>query len=579
MPRLGGLAVMGAAVVVFAANSLFASPASHAIALRLLIPIACGLIPVFIISFMDDIRSVRALTKLIVHFIGAAIAVSGGIVLSPTIAFFGHEMRLGWLAIPISLVWIACVTNAFNIIDGLDGLSAGLALISSVSLAAVSMFTGQYAIASASLIVAGSLTGFLPHNFYPARIFLGDTGATAIGFVLACLTLGGGSVKSAGLAVALPLLIVGVPLADTAISVVRRIVARFEGKSHGLMEADSRHIHHRLLALGLNQRRAALTLYIAGAVLASTALLSLFMEQRKAALLLIAILTAAFIGIFKLGYDEFAVWRRGSLLKIYDVPVLRIGLFIAFIDISLVIIALYASTVLKYDKWTLSGQRTHLLALLPGLTVAVFAIMRVYKCSWRNPNLQDVLKLAAATLTASFAGFMIAAIVLNSAVTVTFFVVYTMCLFALVATCRISYQVLCHWKQRGRREGEPVLIYGAGNRGTLALRQIQANEGVPMIPIGFIDDDPIKRGRWVNGYPVLGSVASLEDIVTSRGIRGVVVASEKIEVAKLRHAQSLCKDAGLWMRRFRITFQDEFLEPAKAGGAQKRQMRTASREP
>jgi UDP-GlcNAc:undecaprenyl-phosphate GlcNAc-1-phosphate transferase len=562
MARLGGLAVMTAVFVVFAATSFLKPARFYTISPGLMAGIAGGLIPIFLVSFIDDLRSVRALTKLLVHFLGAAVAVSLGNALPATIALFGRDIRLGWLAIPISLVWIAFVTNAFNIIDGLDGLSAGLALISSISLVALSLVMGHYATAAASLILAGSLIGFLPYNFYPAKIFLGDTGATAIGFVLACLTLAGGSLQSAGLAVALPLLIVGVPLADTAISIVRRVVAKVEGSSRGVFEADSRHIHHRLLALGLNQWRAALILYTAGAVLAGTALLSLFIEQRKAALLLVGILVAAFVGIFKLGYDEFAVWRRGSLLRIYNAPVLRIGLFIAFIDIALVVVALYATTVLKYDDWGLRNQRallTQLLAILPALTVAVFATMRVYRCSWRNANVQDILALGTATLTAGFVGYILSAI-LDRAVTPTFFVLYTMCLFALLATCRISYRVLCHWNGRARREGEPVVIYGAGHGGTLALREIQTNDGVPMIPIGFIDDDPTKTGRWVNGYPVLGSVSALEHIVTSRGIRGVVVASEKIEISKLHQAQSLCQDGGLWIRRFRVSFQEDFVE-------------------
>jgi len=562
MARLGGLAVVMAAFVVFAAISFLKPARFHAISPGLMAGIAGGLIPIFLVSFIDDLRSVRALTKLVVHFLGAAIAVSLGNALPATIALFGRDIRLGWLAIPISLLWIAFVTNAFNIIDGLDGLSAGLALISSISLVALSLVMGHYATAAASLILAGALIGFLPYNFYPAKIFLGDTGATAIGFVLACLTLAGGSLQSAGLAVALPLLIVGVPLADTAISIVRRVVAKVEGGSRGVFEADSRHIHHRLLALGLNQWRAALILYTAGAVLAGAALLSLFIEQRKAALLLVGILVAAFVGIFKLGYDEFAVWRRGSLLRIYNAPVLRIGLFIAFIDIALVVVALYATTVLKYDDWGLRNQRAlliQLLAVLPALTVAVFATMRVYRCSWRNANVQDILALGTATLTAGFVGYILSAI-LDSAVTPTFFVLYTMCLFALVATCRISYLVLCHWNSRAKLEGEPVVIYGAGHGGTLALREIQTNDGVPMIPIGFIDDDPTKTGRWVNGYPVLGSVTALEHIVTSRGIRGVVVASEKIEVSKLHQAQTLCQDSGLWIRRFRVSFQEDFVE-------------------
>jgi len=561
--RLGGLAVVAAVFTVFAALSLWNPPQIHLLPPGLLAGIAGGLIPIFLVSFIDDMHSVRALTKLVVHFLGAGIVVLLGNRLPDAIDMFGGQIHLGWLAIPISVVWIASVTNAFNIIDGLDGLSSGLALISSVSLAAVSLVVGNYPMASASLILAGALVGFLPYNIYPAKIFLGDTGATAIGFVLACLTLGGSSFTSAGLAVALPLLIVGVPLADTVISIARRVVKKFEGISSGVFEADSRHIHHRLLALGLTQWRAALTLYAAGAVLASTALLSVFIEQKKAALLLVSILVAAFVGIYKLGYDEFAVWRRGTLLRIYDAPVLRIGLFVAFIDIGLVVAALYASTVLKYDDWSLREQRSltmQLLALLPALTIAVFATMRVYRCSWRNANVEDVLRISAAALTAGFVGYVVSAMVLDGAVTPTFFVLYTMCLFALVATCRVSYRVLCHWNRRANRQGDPIVIYGAGEGGTLALREIQKNFDVPVVAVGFIDDDPTKSGRWVNGYPVLGSVTELEHLVTSRGIRGIVVASEKIEIAKLKQAQTLCKDTGLWIRHFRVSFQEDFAE-------------------
>jgi UDP-GlcNAc:undecaprenyl-phosphate GlcNAc-1-phosphate transferase len=119
--------------------------------------------------------------------------------------------------------------------------------------------------------------------------------------------------------------------------------------------------------------------------------------------------------------------------------------------------------------------------------------------------------------------------------------------------------------QRANRDGEPVIIYGAGNSGTLALREIQTNDGLPMVPVGFIDDDPTKSGRWINGYPVLGSVAAVQHIVMSKGVRGIVIASEKIPVARVRQAQTLCKDTGLWIRRFRITFQDDLATAPVSG--------------
>jgi UDP-GlcNAc:undecaprenyl-phosphate GlcNAc-1-phosphate transferase len=559
VPRLGGLAVVIAASIVFAAMALLKLPRMYALPSALMAGIAAGLIPIFLVSFFDDIRSVKAVPKLVLHFVGAGIVIALEGPLRETIVVFGKDIRLGWLVVPFSLMWIVGVTNAFNIIDGLDGLSSGLAFISSASLAVVSLVVGHYEIACASLILAGALLGFLPFNIYPARIFLGDTGATAIGFMLACLTLYAGSVKSAGLAVTLPLLIVGVPLAETLVSIVRRIVRKFDGESSGVFDADRRHIHHRLLDLGVSQWRATLILYTVGAVLAAVGLASLFVEQQTAALTLTAVVVAAFIGISKLGYDEFAFVRRGALLRIYNAPVLRIGLFAAFVDIVLVIAALYATIVLKYDDWALRGQRilaVQLLALLPAVTVAVFASMRVYRCSWRYASVEDTLRIATASLTAGFVGYLVSAMASFEPVTWTFFVLYTLCLTGLTATSRLSYRVLYHSYRRANQRGEPVVIYGAGVDAALVLKEIEANFDARMKPVGFIDDDPTMRGRWVNGYPVFGSMSSLKQLVSDRGIRGVVVASGKVAVAKLNEATDLCTSAGLWIRQCGVSFQD-----------------------
>ena len=211
--------------------------------------VGIGVLPILLVSIIDDIRSVRARTKFLAHMLGAAIAVGLGISLSPEVHVLGSALNIGWIAAPLSLLWIVGVTNAFNIIDGLDGLSTGLALISALSMAAVFALVGQAGMAGVSLVLAGALLGFLPYNVHPARLFLGDTGATAIGFCLAAFALRGGSTLSTGFAALLPVFILGLPIADTLIAMARRTLHRMEHQAGGVFVADRNHIHHRLLAL------------------------------------------------------------------------------------------------------------------------------------------------------------------------------------------------------------------------------------------------------------------------------------------------------------------------------------------
>src|SRR6266849_6234741 len=319
--RLGGLPVLVAIGVILAAQSLIGSPRFRQLHSSVLWAIAFGLVPIVIISVMDDIRPRRAIIKFTAHLMGATIAVALGVHLSDKVHLIGHEVHIGWLAIPISILWLAGITNAFNLIDGLDGLSAGLSMISAASLVAVSIVTKQYEMAATAAILGGALLGFLPYNLYPARIYLGDSGATAIGFILGALTLSGGSTTSAGLAVTLPIVVLGIPLADTLVSMLRRVVRRVEGGA-GIFEADRNHIHHRLLALGYRHHRAVLLLYGVGVVLAILVFASVFMTHQNAALLLGTLLLAAVVGVSKLGYDEFAVVKNGLVLRFYDAPVL-----------------------------------------------------------------------------------------------------------------------------------------------------------------------------------------------------------------------------------------------------------------
>ncbi|MGZ4809168.1 MAG: hypothetical protein ACXV7D_07535, partial [Thermoanaerobaculia bacterium] len=386
---------------------------------------------------------------------------------------------------------------------------------------------------------------------------LGDSGATTIGFLLAALTLSGGSTTSAGLAVTLPVVVLGIPLADTVLSMARRFVKRMSGQGGNIFEADRSHIHHRLLALGYRHHRAVLLLYGVGVVLALLAFASLFMTHQNAALLLGTLLVAAIVGISKLGYDEFAIVKSGVVLRFYEAPVVRKGMFVVFADLTMIAMSLYVAIGLKYEDW---GVRQHrdlvvgLAALLPACTLTVFGLMRIYRRSWSIASVDDVAKLSTAVVVASGATFVLSSFFIAQSPSASFMVLYTLVALVIIIGSRSSYRLLYQWNMESNRDGEPVLIYGAGKAGAMALREILTNSDVPMRPVGFIDDDPAMRGRFVNGYPVLGDLDDLADVVVDMKTRGVVIASDKIPVAKVQSARRTCESRGAWMRVFKVGF-------------------------
>ncbi|MEO6327245.1 MAG: hypothetical protein ABIT01_11370 [Thermoanaerobaculia bacterium] len=559
-PRLGGLSVVLGVVAVALVACTGGGHGLRPIPLELWRGAMLGLIPIFFVSLWDDIKPVRSSYKFLAHTAGALVAVWSGIRLGSSVHLFGLEVTLGVLAVPISILWIVGVTNAFNLIDGLDGLSTGLALISAVSLAGVFVLTGRLEMASASLILAGALLGFLPYNLFPASIFLGDSGATAIGFFLSCLALRSGSTLTAGFAILVPVIILGLPVAETLISMARRAVRRLEKtESTGVFEADREHIHHRLMALGLNQRRSVFLLYGVGIACAAAGYLSILFSTRSAGLLLATLVVAGFIGISRLGYNEFALFRRGIVLRMYDAPVLNRALFAVFVDLAFVVIAIYLSIGLKFDDWSLTQNRVlarQLLSLVPLITVVVFWAFRLYLGAWRQASVEDMLGLSGAVLTASSIGYLVTQLLPVQRASLSLFVIYTMTMLVAVNGARFSYRILSTWSLRAiSKTDQAVLIYGAGLSGSMALREVLANEAVKMRPVGFVDDDPELAGRHVNGYPVFGPLDDLHAFITMNQVKGVVVSSNKIPDERVEFARRICEESGSWLLQFRIDFR------------------------
>lgn len=569
-PRLGGLAVILAVastwtlLTVFAEALEFARPAPG-----LLLAIALGVLPLMLASFVDDVRPLRPRLKLGAQLLSALVVVSLGLSLGRQVHLFGAPIDLGWLAIPITILWIVGVTNAFNIIDGLDGLSAGLAVVSAFCLVAIALVSGDWARAALAATLMGALVGFLPYNTFPAKVFLGDCGAAATGFLLACLALPGGMTLSSGMAVLLPILAMGVPLADTLLSILRRAIRRARtGTDTHIFDADADHIHHRLVGLGLDHRRAVLVLYAVGIVGAGIGIGSLFVTNSNAGLLLATLLAAAMIGVGRLGYDEFGMLRRGVVLRIYDAPVLRLGLFRVFVDMVLISAAMYVAISLKHDDWELSVYGSAFLDYLSFLlptTVLVFWAAKLYERSWRFASLEDGIGATAATLISVITGFIIIRLTVAPDASPTLFGTFFIVLLTLVASARSSFRVLEYFKGRTPTpEASRAAIYGAGDHGLMAAREFQLNDRFGLRVVGFIDDDPDKAGRRVGGYPVIGDADDVDRLLRDGKVEVLVVASDQIHPERLRRVFLAAEERDCVVLRFSLELHSMRVSRARA---------------
>ncbi len=288
MPRFGGMAIfIGtiASLIIFAWQN------------EKILPVIIGGTLIYILGVVDDLKNLPAKVKFGAQLLVAVLMYAMGLRIQFITDYFGEGVLHFGAAVCfiVTILWIVGITNTINLIDGLDGLAAGTAAISSLSIAYVAYIHGnQYGmmiVCLAMLALAGSCLGFLPFNFYPAKIFMGDGGSLFLGFMIAALSVVGPLKRSTIIAVVVPVIVLGIPIFDTFFAIFRRMVNR-----RPIMEADKGHLHHRLMALGYGQRRAVLMLYGISAIMGMAAVL-VSRELYKDALVLVGI-AAIYLYVF-----------------------------------------------------------------------------------------------------------------------------------------------------------------------------------------------------------------------------------------------------------------------------------------
>lgn len=307
LPRLGGVAVFLAfsiSLSVWLGLSLIFPRLLQGLApttlARMYIP-ACL---IFGLGIYDDLRGAGPYIKFIVQAVAGAMLFAGGMRVLDVPLIFHHS--LPWfVGLPLTVLWVVAVTNAFNLIDGLDGLAAGSALFSTMVFFVCSLVTHSWLGSLLSVTLAGAILGFLRFNFNPATIFLGDSGSLFIGFMLSALALAGSQKAPTFVAVAIPVVSFGLPILETMLSILRRTIS-----GRPIFTADSDHIHHRLLRMGFSHRQVVVVLYAVSAVFAMLSLFLLWPSGSTLGLVLVVVGTGIWLGVQHLNYVEFGELRR-----------------------------------------------------------------------------------------------------------------------------------------------------------------------------------------------------------------------------------------------------------------------------
>jgi len=532
VPLLGGVAM----AIAIAGGILAAQPD------RRLMPLFLYSGVMFALGVFDDIRVVRPLAKLFSQMIVAALVLW----LMPPIAV------TGWALIDrlLAFVWIVGVTNAFNLLDNMDGLAAGVAGIAAVCYLTLLLPQNASSLTVAIAAFSGAVLGFLCFNFPPATIFMGDSGSLLLGGFLATAGLGSTTEMQSRLmpAALFPVLILLVPILDTAFVTFTR---SFSGRS--ALAGGRDHTSHRLVALGVSERTAVLSLYAlaAGGGALAVALRVLPLGSVFGFLTLYIIFLSAAIFVL-------AAQAR-DLPAVADLAYRRRALEI-LVDLGVLTIAYYAAFRLRFpgaDATVFFPPFVSSIPLTVGCQIVALYSMGKYRLPWRAPlrhqlgllgkamALGMVLAMMVVLTLYRFEGFSRGVFALDLVIAWT-----------LLVGTRAATSGVQHYLRRQNSPSHSTLIYGAGGAGRLVVRELYQNRDLHLDPIGFLDDDPAKQRVRVEGIPVLGTADDLEAVASKMAVSDLIISVRQMDAARIDDIRIRCHSLGVRVRRMRFNIDE-----------------------
>ncbi len=517
----------------------------------------------FLLGLADDCLDINPQYKLVGQVVIASVMVFCGLHIN-----WFDSMTANYM---LSVFWIVGITNAFNLLDNMDGLAAGVAFIAGIFLFLWLLTDPLRAAENSGLMVLtavylGSLLGFLVFNFYPASIFMGDAGSMFIGFMLAGLIMmagsagmtAGGGVFNQLSVVLMPILILFVPILDTTfVSLTRPMMKR------SIFQGGRDHSSHRMVAIGFSERKAVLLLYLFAAASGLLALvlipLNLYISLAIIAVYLLLVLLffmyLAHVDVYN--GDPQPGFSPNHCGKIYPDPYGKTLLTILF-DLILITVGYYAAYLLRFEG-DIGPNFNFFLKSLPILyacQITCFYVFGLYRNIWWGSRMGDLVGYLKGVTAGTVAAILLLLFLYRfQSFSRAVFVIYWGLMLVLVTFSRVFLKVLDEGISRSQSDGRPVLVYGAGVGGQLLAREIENNHELGMCLKGFIDDNPKLHGKKIHGYPVLGGMEQVPGLIRKHGVEEIVISFKRAGDEKKKEIAGLCARAErpVNVRRMKLT--------------------------
>ncbi|MGH7388967.1 MAG: hypothetical protein ACREM3_05850 [Candidatus Rokuibacteriota bacterium] len=539
VPLLGGVAIVAGTAVpltVIEARPEFLVLAAASAAMA-------------IVGLVDDVRALSPQGKLLAQIVIGALLLLFGFSFHPT----GFEL----LDLFVTLFWIVGVTNAFNLLDNMDGLAASVAAVAAAFRLLFFYWDGDTGGMAVTAGFIGALGGFLVRNFPPAKIFMGDAGSLFVGFFLAGLSLvPSAHAYSRGTIAVLvvPVLLLLTPIFDTAFVTLTRVL-----RGSPVHVGGSDHTSHRLVAVGLGERKTVAFLAAVSTAAGGIAALS-YGAGLSWTVVLLALLV---IGLVLFGIhlsrvravEGAAGPNGGTVLRLLANFQYKRQVMTVLLDACLIPIAYYAAYLVRFEEEV--GRYIGLFyRSVPAVLViqlATLAIFGVYRGVWQFTSLSDLLRIGRATAIGTM-GAVVALVYTTrfEGFSRTVFILDGVFLFVLVAGSRVSFRVFAEMLRPTPPSHQRVLVYGAGAGGELIVRELLNNPGLQRIPVGFVDDDRSKHQTRIHGVSVMGGSEDIEEIARRCAAQEVIISSGKIQGPGLDHVTDACQQLGIAVRRASI---------------------------